>query len=58
MRKRRIAVNSAFLSIALVLTALLVWRAREGQGDEAAVPLEGVRVFCEGEEISALYVAR
>lgn len=58
MRKRRIAVNSAFLSIALVLTALLVWRAREGQGDEAAVPLEGVRVFCEGEEISALYVAQ
>ena len=58
MRKRRIAVNSTFLSIALVLTALLVWRAREGQGDEAAVPLEGVRVFCEGEEISALYVAQ
>nr|WP_304974145.1 hypothetical protein [uncultured Acetatifactor sp.] len=35
MRKRRIAVNSAFLSIALVLTALLVWRARERSGRSA-----------------------
>ena len=58
MRKRRIVVNSAFLIFALALTALLVWRAREGQEDEAASPLEGVRVFCEGEEISALYLAQ
>ena len=58
MRKRRIVVNSAFLIFALALTALLVWRAREGQEDEAASPLAGVRVFCEGEEISALYLAQ
>lgn len=57
MRGRRWLVNGAFLIFAVVLTGLLVRQVRESAGEEMVQPLEGFAVFCEGEEISALYLA-
>ena len=57
MRKRTV-INGIFLVFALILTALLISQVR-GSGEEGqARPLEGFEVFCEGEEISALYLAQ
>lgn len=57
MRGSRLFVSTAFLILSCVAAALLILRVREGMDGEKADPLPGFQVFCEGEEISALYLA-
>lgn len=57
MKKGRLLVNCIFLAFSCILTLLLIRRALERQKDGEPEPLEGFAVFCEGEEISALYPA-
>lgn len=55
--RRRLAVNGIFLIFACAVVVLLILHTRESRGDGEADTLEGFEIFCEGEEISALYLA-
>lgn len=57
MRGGRLWANGAFLILACAAAALLILRVREGTENEAPQSPWGFQVFCEGEEISALYLA-
>ncbi len=56
MRKRWL-VNSIFVAAACIITGWLILQTRKTGEEEQIHQPEGVAVFCEGEEISALYLA-
>ena len=56
MRKRWL-VNSIFVAAACIITVWLILQTRKTGEEEQIQQPEGVAVFCEGEEISALYLA-
>ena len=56
MRKRWL-VNSIFVAAACIITGWLILQTRKTGEEEQIQQPEGVVVFCEGEEISALYLA-
>ena len=55
--RKRLVINGIFLVFACVVTVLMIRQVRSG-GEDQAGPMEGFEVFCQGEEISALYLAQ
>ncbi|MBQ1206915.1 MAG: hypothetical protein IIX65_00140 [Lachnospiraceae bacterium] len=53
----RYVINVGFIVISVVICALMITRMEKERKENAIDPLDGFRVFLEGEEISALYLA-
>ncbi len=58
MRRLKRTVNFLFLLFAVMLAVLLIFLFREKKQEKQEAVLPGFTVFCEGEEISALYAAK
>lgn len=58
MRKLKRLVNLLFLLTAVLIATLFILTFRQHRQERQKAALPGFTVFCEGEEISALYAAR
>lgn len=57
MRKSRLIINSLFIIFACTITVILITYEKKREKNAQKPILEGFSIFCEGDEISALYLA-
>ena len=51
-------INVGFIAVSVVICTLMIMRMKKEREENSIDPLDGFQVFLEGEEISALYLAK